>query len=306
VAVRTRAVKMGLKINEYGVYKGSKQVAGATEEEVYAAVGLRYIEPELRENRGEIAAAQDGTLPKLVETHDIKGDLHTHSTATDGRNSILEMARAARKAGLSYMAVTDHTKRLAMVGGLDEKRLAEQIEEIERINETLEDFIVLKGSEVDILDDGRLDLDDGILRELDLCICSIHQGFHLSREKQTERVLRAMDNRHFNILAHPTGRLLGDRAPYEIDLERIMRAAVDRGCFLEASARPERLDLNGPHCRAAKEMGLKVAINTDSHSIEGLGNLHYGVEQARRGGLTADDVLNTRDHKTLKALLKRS
>lgn len=306
VAVRTRGVKMGLKINEYGVYKDDEHIAGATEEEVYKAVGLTYVEPELRENRGEIEAAEKGELPVLVQIGDIKGDLHTHSTATDGRNSILEMAAAAKKAGLKYMAVTDHTKRLAMVGGLDEKRLAEQIEEINRLNEELDDFVILKGSEVDILDDGRLDLDDGILRELDVCICSIHQGFHLSREKQTARVLKAMDNPHFNILAHPTGRLLGDRAPYEIDLEQIMRAAVERGCFLEASARPERLDLNGPHCRAAKEMGLKVVINTDSHGIEGFANLRYGVEQARRGGLTVEDVLNTHALEDLRVFLRRS
>jgi len=306
VAVRRIGQKNKLKINEYGVFRGKKRVAGATEEEVYEQVGLPYIEPELRENRGEIEAAREGKLPELVRLEDIRGDLQMHTTASDGKFSIREMAEAAKELGYGYLAITDHSKRVTMAKGLDAKRLGEQIREIEKLNETIKGIRILASCEVDILADGSLDLEDEILDELDLVICSVHYNTNLPEKKQTERIIRAMDNPHFNIMAHPTGRLLGSREPYAFDLERVMKAARERGCFLEINADPERLDLSDVHCKMAKEMGLKIPISTDAHSTGGLDHMHLGVAQARRGWLTAEDVLNTRSWGELKKLLKRS
>ena len=306
VAVRRIGQKNKLKINEYGVFRGKKRVAGATEEEVYEQVGLPYIEPELRENRGEIEAAREGKLPELVRLEDIRGDLQMHTTASDGKFSIREMAEAAKELGYGYLAITDHSKRVTMAKGLDAKRLGEQIREIEKLNETIKGIRILASCEVDILANGSLDLEDEILDELDLVICSVHYNTNLPEKKQTERIIRAMDNPHFNIMAHPTGRLLGSREPYAFDLERVMKAARERGCFLEINADPERLDLSDVHCKMAKEMGLKIPISTDAHSTGGLDHMHLGVAQARRGWLTAEDVLNTRSWGELKKLLKRS
>jgi DNA polymerase (family 10) len=306
VAVRQIAQKKKLKINEYGVFKGNKRVAGKTEEEVFEQVGLPYIEPELRENRGEIEAARKGNLPELVTVEDIRGDLQMHTTASDGKFSIEEMARAAKDRGYEYLAITDHSKRVTMAGGLDAKRLSKQIEEIEKLNERIKGIRILKSCEVDILEDGSLDLEDEILEELDLVICAVHYNTNLSEKKQTERIIRAMDNPYFNILAHPTGRLIGSRDPYEVDLERVMHAARQRGCFLEINADPQRLDLNDVHCKMAKEIGLKIPISTDAHSVSGLDHMRLGAAQARRGWLAAEDVLNTRSWAELKKLLKRS
>lgn len=305
IALRTIAHKRKLKINEYGVYKGEKRVAGKTEEELYKHFGLEWIPPELRENRGEIEAARDKTLPELVTVKDILGDLQMHTTESDGRASLEEMARAAAGMGYDYIAITDHSRHVTVATGLDEKRLRGQIEAIDRLNEELEDIVVLKSVEVDILEDGSLDLPDSVLKKLDLTVCSIHSGFKLTRKKQTERVLRAMDNPCFNIFAHPTGRLINERDPYDIDLETIMQAAKECGCFLEVNAQPVRLDLNDDACRMARDMGLKLAVSTDAHSADGLANMRFGVDQARRGWLEADDVINTRSLRKLRALLKR-
>ena len=305
IAIRTIGVKKGLKINEYGVFRGNLRIAGATESEVYEKLGLPYIEPELRENRGEIEIARDGRLPRLVSMEDIRGDLHSHTKLTDGRASLEEMAEAAKARGHEYLAITEHSKRLAMTRGLDEKRLAEQIKEIDKLNSRTTGFTLLKGIEVDILEDGSLDLADYILKELDVVVCSVHSKFNLPGHKQTERIIRAMDNKYFDILGHPSGRLIDQRDPYDIDMEKILRAAKDRECFLEVSADPHRLDLTDIHCKMAKEIGVKVAVSTDAHSTGNMDFLGYGLGQARRGWLEADDVINTRKLSDLLKLLKR-
>jgi DNA polymerase (family 10) len=306
VALRQLAQQQGLKINEYGVFKGDRAVAGATEESVYASVGLPWIPPELRENRGEFDAARAGRLPALVEVDDLRGDLHAHTNATDGRNTITEMAAAARASGLEYLAITDHSKRLTMAKGLDPKRLFGQLEEIDRLNETLSGITLLKGIEVDILEDGSLDLADEDLSRLDLVIGAVHSHFGLSREKQTERIMRAMDRPSFTILAHPSGRLIDERAPYEVEMPRLIRHARERGCFLEVNAHPVRLDLTDIECQTAREEGVMVSINSDAHSTLDFENLRYGVGQARRGWLEQDDVLNARSLRALRPLLKRT
>jgi DNA polymerase (family 10) len=305
IAVRKMGVARGLKINEYGVFKGNKRIAGRTEKDIYAQVGLPYIAPELREDRGEIQAAQKKRLPKLVSLDDIKGDLHSHSTASDGHASIVEMAAAARELGYAYIAISDHSKKVTIAHGLDAKRLARQIGQIDALNAELKGIRVLKSCEVDILEDGSLDLPDSILAQLDLTVCAVHSKFDLSRKQQTERIIRAMDNPNFNILAHPTGRLLGTRPAYEVDMERVMEAAKERGCILEVNAQPERLDLIDVHCRMAKDIGVKVAISTDAHSTRDLSLLRFGIAQARRGWLEPYNVVNTRPWREVAKLLKR-
>lgn len=306
IAIRRLGVKRHYKINEYGVFKGKKRIAGKTEEEVYAAVDLPFIDPELREDRGEIEAAAEDRLPDLLDLQDIRGDLHSHTKDTDGKYSLEEMVEGARKRGYEYLAISNHSKHLSVARGFDRERLAKQIEEIDRLNETLKDFIVLKAIEVDILEDGSLDLPDSILEELDLTVCSVHFKFNLSREKQTRRILRAMENPHFNILGHPTGRLIHEREPYQVDMEKLMKEALDRGCFMELNAQPDRLDLPDNYCKMAKEMGVKLAISTDAHSLDDLDYMRFGVGQARRGWLEREDVLNTRPWKELKGLLKEN
>jgi len=305
IAIRKLGVKMGLKINEYGVFRGDRRIAGKSEEEVYRSVGLPYIEPELREDRGEIEAARENNLPDLVELKHLKGDLQSHTTATDGKFSLEDMAEAARERGYEYFAITDHSKRVYMAKGLDSRGLAKQIKAIERLNGKWRTFRILKSSEVDILEDGSLDLPDSILKELDLVVCSVHYNFNLSRKRQTDRILRAMDNRYFNILAHPTGRRIGMREPYELDLQRILEAAKQNRCYLEINAQPERLDLAAVHVKMAKEMGVKLAISTDAHSIADLEYMRFGIAEARRGWLERDDVLNTRGWNQLKKMLQR-
>jgi len=305
IAVRKLGMDKGLKINEYGVFRGEKRIAGRTEEEVYRSVKLPYIEPELREDRGEIDAAFAGTLPQLVTLADIRGDLHVHTRASDGKSTLREMAEAARTRGYSYLGITDHSKHATVAHGLDAKRLAAELDDIDRLNDELDGITLIKSCEVDILADGKLDLPASILKRLDYTVCAVHYRFDLDRDKQTERIVRAMDNRYFTILAHPTGRLLGERPGYAVDLERVMAAAKERGCFLEINGHPARLDLDDVHARAAKEMGIQIAITTDAHSAAGLGAIRYGVDQARRGWLEADDVLNTRPWPKLKAMLAR-
>lgn len=304
IVIRRMAQEHGLKINEYGVFKGETRIAGETEESVFAAVGLPFIPPELREDRGEIEAARAGGLPRLVELTDLHGDLHAHTKATDGHNTLAEMAEAARKRGFEYLAITEHSRRLTVAHGLDPVRLAKQIDEIDRLNERLEGITLLKGIEVDILEDGGLDLRDAVLGRLDLVVGAVHSRFDLSRAKQTERILKAMDHPHFTILAHPSGRLIDRREPYDVDMLRIIRKARERGCYLELDAQPERLDLLDTHCQMAKEEGVLVSIDSDAHSVLDFDNLRFGVGQARRGWLEKQDVLNTRTLAELRPLLK--
>jgi DNA polymerase (family 10) len=305
IKLRNMALDWGLKTNEYGVFEGQDRIAGEREEEIYALFGLPLIPPELREDRGEIEAAQGGTLPELVTLDDIRGDLQMHTDSSDGHATLEEMARAVQDLGYEYAAITDHSTYIAVTQGLDAEGLARQIDAIDRLNEKLEDLVLLKGIEVDILEDGSLDLPDDSLKRVDLTVCSIHSKFDLSREEQTERIIRAMDNPYFTILAHPTGRLIGRRAPYDVDMERVMEAALERGCFLEVNAYPERLDLNDVHAKMAKEMGLKLVISTDAHGAGDLAYMRYGVGQARRGWLEAHDVLNTCSLSDLRLLLRR-
>jgi len=306
IAVRRIAQAHGLKLNEYGLFRRRERIAGDTEESIFKAVGLALIEPELREDRGEIEAARAGRLPKLVTLDNLRGDLHMHTKATDGRHTILEMAQAAAAAGLKYIAITEHSRRLTVAHGLDPRQLLKQIDDIDRINTKLPGMTILKGIEVDILEDGNLDLPDSVLARLDLVIGAVHSAFHLSRRHQTERLMRAINQRHFTILAHPSGRLIGSRKPIDFDMLRIVREAKKRSCFLELNAQPDRLDLQDIHCQMARDEGVLVAINSDAHSKFDFGHLQFGIGQARRGWLAASEVLNTRSLAQLKPLLRRT
>ncbi len=305
IAVRSLGIKKGLKINEYGVFKDDRRIAGRTEQEVFEQVGLAYIEPELREDRGEIEAARGNALPTLVTLKQIRGDLHCHTNATDGHASLEQMAKAARSRGYEYLAITDHSQRVTVARGLDKKRLLQQTEQIDRLNESLDGIRILKSIELDILEDGSLDLPDNVLDALDLTVCSVHSKFDLPAKKQTARIIRAMDNPRFNIFAHPTGRLINQREPYAVNLEVLMEAAKERGCFLEVNSQPVRMDLTDSACKMAKEMGVKVAICTDAHNANQLEYIRYGVYQARRGWLEKGDVINTLSLTKLLKLLKR-
>lgn len=305
IAIRRLGQAKGLKVSEYGVFRNTRRIAGRTEAEVYQALGMSYVEPELREDRGEVEAALLGRLPKLVSLADIRGDLHVHTKASDGKSSLREMAEAANALGREYIAITDHSVHATVAHGLDAGRLSAQLDEIDRLNDEIEGVRLLKSCEVDILADGRLDLSDALLQRLDLTVCAVHSRFDLPRRAQTERIVRAMDNRWCNIIAHPTGRLIGDRPGYEVDLDEVLLAAKQKGCFLEVNAHPSRLDLDDSHCRAAKSLGVKVSIGTDAHSTVGLSAMRFGVDQARRGWLGPADVLNTRAWPELKALLSR-
>jgi DNA polymerase (family 10) len=306
IAIRKIGVKKGYKINEYGVFKGDKRIAGKTEEEVYKKVGLPYIVPELREDRGEIDAAKKGKLPELIRLKDIRGDLHSHTKATDGHETLEQMAKAAADRHYQYLAITDHSKHVTVAHGLDKTRLLKQIKAIDKLNGKLDNIRLLKSSEVDILEDGSLDLPDSILKELDLTVCSIHYKFNLSRKKQTERIIRAMDNPYFNIFAHPHGRLINERESYDIDMAAVMKAAKERNCIIELNAHPDRLDLMDDDCILAKQIGIKIAISTDAHSTFHLDYMRFGVDQARRGWLEKDDVINTRPLNKLLKSLKRT
>jgi DNA polymerase (family 10) len=305
IAGRRRAQDRGLKLNEYGVFDGDSRVAGATEEDVYKKIGLPWIDPVLRETRGEIEAAEKGNLPDLVTIDDIRGDLHAHTKASDGKNTLREMARAAQDRGYEYLAITDHSKSQSVAGGLDEDEIEAQIEEIDALNEEFDGFRLLKSCEVDILGDGSLDFPDDLLKKLDLVVASVHSKFNLSADAQTNRIIRAMDNPLVSIVGHPTGRLIGSRRPYQIDVGHLVEAAKERGCCLELNADPHRLDLNDVNCRMARDHGVKIAVSTDAHSIGGLGNMRYGVDQARRGWLGAADVLNTRSWRDVARILQR-
>ncbi len=306
IRMRNRAIDHGLKLNEYGLFKGSRAVAGATEEEVYAALDLPWIAPELREDRGEIEAALKRALPHLIALKDLCGDLHVHTNWSDGTAGIKAMAESARAHGLGYVAISEHSRRLTVAHGLDPVRLAKQCHEIERLNTALEGIELLTGIEVDILDDGALDLPDASLAPLDIVIAAVHSKFNLPRAKQTARILAALDNPHVKILAHPLGRLIDQRDPYDVDMLAIVRKCKARRIALELNAHPERLDLTDIHCRMAKDEGTLVSINSDAHSVHEFDNLVHGIGQARRGWLEKGDVLNARALKELRAWLKQS
>ena len=306
IALRRLAQERKLKLNEYGVFRGTKRLAGDTEESVYRAVGLPLIPPELREDRGEIEAARAGQLPRLVEYADLKGDLHAHTTATDGRSTLEQMVAAARALGFAYLAITEHSRRQTVSHGLDPGRLRQQVDTIDRLNMRTTGIRVLKGIEVDILEDGTLDLPDSAFAGLDLVVAAVHSKFNLSRARQTERILRALDQPRVTLLAHPSGRLIGEREPFEVDMLKIVRKAKARRVCLELNAHPERLDLTDTNCHMAKDEGVMVAINSDAHHTGEFANLRYGIGQARRGWLGREDVLNTRPLRDLLPLLERT
>ncbi|MBV9575957.1 MAG: PHP domain-containing protein, partial [Gammaproteobacteria bacterium] len=258
-----------------------KLFLGDTEEKIYNKLKLPFIPPELRENRGEIIVAKKNMLPNLITLNDIKGDLHSHTNETDGIETLAVMVAAAFQKGYEYFAITDHSKRLAITNGLNEKRLLKQIELINKLNLKYTNIKILKSIEVDILEDGKLDLSNDVLKELDICVCSLHSKFKLPADKQTERIIRAMDNPYFNILGHMTGRLLTSRPPYFLDVEKIFSAAKERGCFIELNCQPARLDINDIYCKRAKEVGVKIAISSDAHSVRELSFMEYGINQAR-------------------------
>jgi DNA polymerase (family 10) len=295
VALRQRALKMGYTLSEYSLAKldTEKPVAGKTEEEIYAKLKLDYIPPELRENLGEIDAAEAHTLPDLVKRLDLQGDVHMHTVETDGRNTIEEMAAAAREHGYKYMAITDHSKNLAFANGLDDKRAIEHIQRIRAVSDKLGDIKIFAGIEVDILADGSLDLSDAVLEQMDIVIASVHSAFNQSPSEMTDRLLKAVANPNTSLLGHPTGRLLLRRDAYAFDIDAVMKAAAQKKVAMELNAYPDRLDLSDRHLRLAKQHGVKIVINTDSHHISHMDKIRFGILQARRAWLTKDDVLNT-------------
>jgi DNA polymerase (family 10) len=293
VALRRIAQEKKLKLNEYGIFRGEKAIAGRSEEEVYAALGLPYIPPELREDTGEIQAALAGRLPSVIDYDDLRGDLQTQTTWTDGANSIEEMVAEARRLGHEYIAITDHTRGLAMTGGADEKKLRQQMAAIEALQKKVAGITVLKGAEVNINKDGSLDIDDDTLAALDVVGVAVHSHFTLSREEMTRRIVRAMENPHADILFHPTGRVLQKRDPYDVDIDAVIAAAKRTGTILEIDAYPDRLDLKDEHVRKAVAAGVKIVIDSDAHSVHHLHYLHFGIATARRGWATKSDVVNT-------------
>ena len=304
VAVRHRAKELGLKINEYGVFREETSIAGRTEEEVYAAIGLPWIPPELRENRKEFAWADAGAIPQLLTLTDIQGDLHMHTTASDGAASIEEMALAARDRGLKYIAITDHSKRVSMANGLDADRLRKHWQEIRRIRESIDGIEILCGIECDILEDATMDLPDDVLSEADWVIAVLHYGLRQPREQIMLRLMNAIRNPHVDIIGHCTGRMIGRREGADIQFTELLKAAADHQVMMEINAHPSRLDLNDIHAAAARDYGIPIVISTDSHSVNGFDVLEYGVDQARRAGLTKQDVANTRSLKDFKKLMK--
>lgn len=305
IVVRKIAISKGLKLNEYGVFKGKKMIAGKTEKEVYNALGMEWISPELRENQGEIEMALKEKLPKLVNYKDIKGDLHCHSEWNGGINSIKEMAQEAQKIGYQYLGIADHTKFLRIENGLDEKKLTQQRKEIDRINSKFKNlkskFRILQGCEANILNDGSIDIKDKALKKLDFVIAGVHSSLKMEKSKMTERIIRAMRNSNVDIISHPTGRILKRRDEYQIDFDRILKVAQETGTVLEINAYPERLDLNDQNIRRTKEAGVKMIINTDSHNKKQFDLIKFGVDQARRGWAEKKDIINTQ---SLDKLLK--
>ncbi len=306
IQIRNIAMKMGLKINEYGVFRKDTEeyIAGRTEEEVYKAVGLDYIEPELRENRGEIELAQQGKLPKIVKYEEVKGDFHIHSTWSDGTASIEEIARKAQELGYEFVGIADHSASLKVAHGLSEEDLLKKIQEIRKLQERF-DVRIFAGTECDIKPNGSLDYSDKILKELDFAYAAIHTKFKMDRKEMTERIIRAMENEYINILAHPTARMIGKREPIDIDLEKIFEVARETNTFMEINAFPDRLDLNDVHAKMAKDMGVKMAIGTDSHALDHMRFLRFGTAMARRGWLEKKDILNTYDLREIEKAFGR-
>jgi len=306
VALRQRALKMGYTLSEYSLAEldTEKPVAGKTEEEIYAKLKLDYIPPELRENLGEIDAAANHTLPHLITQADIQGDVHMHTVETDGRNSIEEMAVAAKEHGYKYMAITDHSKNLAFANGLDDKRAVEHIKRIRAVSDQLGDIRILAGIEVDILADGSLDLSDSVLEQMDIVIASVHSAFNQSPAEMTDRLLKAIENPNTSLLGHPTGRLLLRREAYSFDMDAVLKAAAQKKVAVEMNAYPDRLDLGDRNLRLAKEHGVKIVINTDSHHTSHLDKIRFGILQARRAWLTKEDVLNTLPLSKFSAAMK--
>ena len=305
IAVRLLGVKRRLKINEYGVFRGKRQIGGRTEAEVFAAVGLPWIPPELRENRGELDAAREGRLPHLVKAEDIRGDLQMHTTATDGSNTLEEMVNACAARGYEYIAVTDHTKAVRVAGGLTRAGFHKQHRQIDTIQKKCKGLSILKSAEVDILEDGSLDLDDDTLAELDIVIISVHSRFNMSKPAMTRRIIRALQHPRVHVLAHPTGRLIGKREPYAADMQQLVKAAGHYGVLLEVNAQPDRLDLNDRHIAMAREAGVKLVISTDAHRVEELDYMRYGVDQARRGWCASKDIANTRHLRIFRKLIRK-
>lgn len=304
IRIRSLAGEQGLKVNEYGVFEGDRSIAGRTEAEVFESLGLPFIPPEIREDRGEIEAALEGRLPRLLAVEDIRGDLHTHSEWSDGTSTIEAMARAARSRGYRYLAVCDHSPHLGVTNGLDARRLLEQAREIDTVNRTADGIRLLKGVEVDILADGSLDLPDEVLRRLDIVVASVHSRFHMDAGEMTRRVVRAVAHPHVHVLGHPTGRLIGRREPYALDMAAVFDACKRHGTAIELNGHPERLDLSDRHCREAKSAGVKVAVDTDAHRDDELDLMTFGVATARRGWLEAADVINTWGLDELMAFLE--
>ncbi|MHA1860544.1 MAG: DNA polymerase/3'-5' exonuclease PolX [Candidatus Asgardarchaeia archaeon] len=306
IQIRNIAVKMGLKINEYGVFKKETEeyIAGRTEEEVYRAIGLDYIEPELRENRGEIELAQQGKLPKIVKYEEVKGDFHIHSTWSDGTASIEEIARKAQEMGYEFVGIADHSASLKVAYGLSEEKILKKIQEIRKLQERF-DVRIFAGTECDIKPDGSLDYSNKILKELDFAYAAIHSRFKMDEKEMTERIVKAIENEYINILAHPTARMIGKRDPINVDLEKIFEVARETNTFMEINAFPDRLDLNDVHAKMAKERGVKVAIGTDSHSLDHMRFLKFGTAMARRGWLEKKDILNTYDLKEIEKVFGR-
>jgi len=304
IAVRKLAVEKGLKVNEYGVYKNDKKIAGASEEEVYKSVGLCYIQPELRENRGEIEACLGGNLPKLIAKEDLRGDLHMHTRHSDGANSIEEMAKKAIELGYEYICITDHSKRMKIVNGLNESEILKQFEEIDELNEKL-DIIILKGCEVDILQNGELDFSDEILEKCDVVCAAVHYKFDLPKAEQTRRIIKALSNPYVTILSHPTCRIINKREGIEFDVDEVFSAAKEYGVVLEVNSQPDRLDLNDVLIKKAIDMGIKLSINSDAHSVKQLEFVKYGVNQARRGWAQKENVINALGFKDLLKAIKK-
>ncbi len=309
IRIRELGVKRGLKINEYGIFRGDEKIGGEDEEDVFKSVGVAYIPPELREDRGEVEAAKENRIPKLLELSDLKGDLHVHTKWSDGKNSIEEMAETAIALGYEYIAVADHSPAVGIAGGMNEDKVKKREKEIEKVNEKFEKegtkFRVLSAAEVDIKSDFSMDFPDEILKSLDVVVGAVHTKFSQDRGTMTERIITAMENENVDIIAHPTGRVLGKRDPYEVDMERLMEAAKDTGTVMELNSFPDRLDLNDVHCRLAKDYGILIAISTDAHDATQMGAvIKYGVATARRGWLEAKDVVNTRGLEEMMRMMK--
>jgi DNA polymerase (family 10) len=307
IRLREMAVRSGLKINEYGIFreKDDKKLGGRNEEDVYRLLGLPFIPPELREDSGEIEAAAAGRLPHLIQSSDIRGDLHIHTNRSDGRHDFDELIMEARKRGYEYMAVTDHSKGLGVARGLDEEKLLEEKAAIAALNRRLRGFRVLSGVEVDIRGDGNLDFEDEILRQLDIVVASIHSGFRQSREQITKRLVSAMQNPYVSVIAHPTGRLIGERDPYDVDIQAVFKVAQETGTALEINAYPLRLDLSDVYTRKAAEMGIGLVISSDTHTVNQFDYMEYGIAIARRGWLEKKNVVNTMDYHSLLSVLKK-